>query len=103
MKKGDQVIGNRTKVKVVKNKVAPPYKQCIVEITYGKGISKYAELADLGVQFEIFKKSGNWYEYEGNRIANGKEQAKAYLEGHPEVADEVEKKILDCLKKQTDK
>ena len=100
---GSNISGNTVKVKIVKNKVAPPYKQCVVEITYGKGISKYAELADLGVQFEIFKKSGNWYEYEGNRIANGKEQAKAYLEGHPEVADEVEKKILDCLKKQTDK
>ena len=100
---GSNISGNTVKVKVVKNKVAPPYKQCVVEIIYGKGISRYAELADLGVQFEIFKKSGNWFEYEGNRIANGKEQAKAYLEGHPEVADEVEKKILDCLNKQTDK
>ena len=100
---GSNISGNTVKVKIVKNKVAPPYKQAVVEITYGKGISKYAELADLGVQFEILKKSGNWYEYQGNRFANGKEQAKAFLEGHPEVSDEIEKKILDCLSKQTEK
>ena len=94
---GSNISGNTVKVKVVKNKVAPPYKQALVDIIYGKGISKYAELADLGVQFEIFKKTGNWYEYEGNRFANGREQAKVYLEGHPEISDEVEKKIVDCL------
>ena len=60
-------------------------------------------MLDLGVQFEILKKTGNWFEYDGNRIANGKENAKAYLEGHPEVADEIEKKVLDCLAKSNDK
>ena len=99
---GSNISGNTVKVKVVKNKVAPPYKQAMVDIIYGKGISKYGELLDLGVQFELIKKTGNWYEYEGNRFANGKEQGKAYLEGHPEVADELEKKILDCLNKENE-
>ena len=96
---GSNISGNTVKVKIVKNKVAPPYKQAMVDIIYGKGISKYGELADLGVQFELLKKTGNWYEYEGNRFANGREQAKAYLELHPEVAEELEKKIVDCLSK----
>ena len=100
---GSNISGNTVKVKIVKNKVAPPYKQAMVDIIYGKGISKYGELADLGVQYEILKKSGNWYEYDGNRFANGKEQAKVYLEGHPEVSDEIEKKILDCLSKSSEK
>lgn len=100
---GSNISGNTVKVKIVKNKVAPPFKQAMVDIIYGKGISKYGELADLGVQFEILKKTGNWYEYDGNRFANGKEQAKAYLEGHPEISDELEKKILDCLNKENEK
>ena len=100
---GSNISGNTVKIKIVKNKVAPPFKQCLVDIIYGKGISKYGELLDLGVQFEILKKTGNWFEYDGNRIANGKENAKAYLEGHPEVADEIEKKVLDCLAKSNDK
>ena len=99
---GSNISGNTVKVKVVKNKVAPPYKQAMVDIIYGKGISKYGELVDLGVQFELLKKTGNWYEYNGNRFANGKEQAKAYLEGHPEVSEELEKKNLDCLSKQNE-
>lgn len=100
---GSNISGNTVKIKIVKNKVAPPFKQCLVDIIYGKGICKYGELLDLGVQFEILKKTGNWFEYDGNRIANGKENAKAYLEGHPEVADEIEKKVLDCLAKSNDK
>ena len=100
---GSNISGNTVKIKIVKNKVAPPFKQCLVDIIYGKGICKYGELLDLGVQFEILKKTGNWFEYDGNRIANGKENAKAYLEGHPEVADEIEKKVLDCLAKTNDK
>ena len=100
---GSNISGNTVKIKIVKNKVAPPFKQCLVDIIYGKGICKYGELLDLGVQFEILKKTGNWYEYDGNRIANGKENAKAYLEGHPDVADEIEKKVLDCLAKSNDK
>ena len=100
---GSNISGNTVKIKIVKNKVAPPFKQCLVDIIYGKGICKYGELLDLGVQFEILKKTGNWFEYDGNRIANGKENAKAYLEGHPEVADEIEKKVLDCFAKSNDK
>lgn len=100
---GSNISGNTVKIKIVKNKVAPPFKQCLVDIIYGKGICKYGELLDLGVQFEIVKKTGNWYEYEGNRIANGKENAKAYLEGHPDVSDEIEKKVLNCLAKSNDK
>ena len=99
---GTNIQGNTVKIKIVKNKVAPPYKQCMVDIIYGKGISKYGELIDLGVQFELVKKSGNWYEYDGNRIANGKENAKAYLEGHPEISEELEKKILDRLSAQNE-
>ena len=100
---GSNISGNTVKVKIVKNKVAPPFKICQVDIIYGKGISRSSELADLGVQFEILKKTGNWYEYQGNRFANGKEQAKAYLDTHPEIADELEKKIVDCLNKQNNK
>ena len=99
---GSNIQGNTVKIKIVKNKVAPPYKQCMVDIIYGKGISKFGELLDLGVQFEILKKSGNWYEYDGNRIANGRENAKAFLEGHPDISDELEKKIVDRLSAQNE-
>ena len=97
---GSDISGNTVKIKIVKNKVAPPFKQCMVDIIYGKGISRTAELAELGVQFEILKKIGSWFEYEGNRLANGKENFKAYLELHPELADELEKKIVERLNSQ---
>jgi len=100
---GSNISGNTVKIKVVKNKVAPPFKTCTVEIIYGKGISRYGELVDLGTQFELFKKSGNWFEYDGNRIANGRENAKLYLEGHPEIASEIEKKIVDKLNAKSEK
>lgn len=92
------ISGNVVKIKVVKNKVAPPFKQCQIDIIYGKGISKTGELAELGVQFEILKKVGSWFEYEGNRLANGKENFKNYLELHPELTEELEKKIVERLK-----
>ena len=100
---GSAISGNTVKVKIVKNKVAPPFKQCMIDIIYGKGISKYGELADLGVQFEILKKIGSWFEYEGNRLANGRDNFKTYLELHPELAEELEKKIVECLNSQTEK
>ena len=100
---GSNISGNTVKIKVVKNKVAPPFKTCTVEIIYGKGISRYGELVDLGTQFELFKKSGNWFEYDDNRIANGRENAKLYLEGHPEIASEIEKKIVDKLNAKSEK
>ena len=73
------------------------------DIIYGKGISKNSEIAELGVQFEILKKNGSWFEYEGNRLANGKEAFKSYLDLHPELAEELEKKIVEHLKSQEDK
>ena len=96
---GSSISGNTVKVKIVKNKVAPPFKTCMIDIIYGKGISKYGEIADLGVQFEILKRVGSWYEYQGNRLANGREAFKNYLETHPELAQELEKKIVEQLKK----
>lgn len=100
---GTAITGNTVKVKVVKNKVAPPFKQCQVDIVYGKGISKNGEILDLGVQFGFLKKSGNWYEYNGDRFGNGKEAAKGYLEGHPEIAAELEKKIVDKMSSEASK
>lgn len=100
IKNGTNIIGNTVNVKIVKNKVAPPYKNCQVDIIYGKGICRYGELLDLGTQFEILSRAGAWYEYEGQRFANGREAGKLYLEGHPELADEIEKKIVDHMTKQ---
>ena len=94
---GSNITGNTVKVKIVKNKVAPPFKTCLVDIIYGKGICKFGELLDLGVQYEIVSKAGNWYEYNGTRFGNGREAAKLYLEGHPDVASEIEKKVTDKL------
>ena len=95
---GNDITGNTVKVKIVKNKVAPPYKQCVIDIIYGKGISRSGELLDIGVQKEILKRAGAWYEYDGNRFANGKEAAKKYLETHPELMQEIEKKVVEALK-----
>ena len=95
---GNDITGNTVKVKIVKNKVAPPYKSCMVDIIYGKGISKSGEILDVGIQKEILKRAGAWYEYEGNRFANGRENAKTYLETHPELFEELEKKVADSLK-----
>ena len=75
----------------------------MIDIIYGKGISKYGELADLGVQFEILKKIGSWFEYEGNRLANGRDNFKNYLEFHPELTEELEKKIVERLNSQGEK
>lgn len=100
IKNGSVIVGNSVNVKIVKNKVAPPYKSCQIDVIYGKGISRFGELLDLGVQFEILKRAGAWYEYNGDRFANGREAGKLYLEGHPELADELEKKITDYMSKQ---
>ena len=100
---GSDVKGNVVKVRIVKNKVAPPFKTCLFDILYGKGISRSGELADLGAQTGVLKKIGSWYEYEGNRLANGRESFKAYIDTHPEFADEIEKKIVECLNKQEEK
>ena len=99
LKDGSNIYGNTVNVKIVKNKVAPPFKTCQIDIIYGKGISKTGELLDLGTQFEILKRAGAWYEYDGTRFANGRENGKIYLESHPEMAEEIRKKIEEAMTK----
>ncbi len=93
IKKGDEVIGSRTKVKVVKNKLAPPYKEAEFDILYGKGISKTGELVDLGVYYKIIEKTGTWYSYKGQRMGQGRDSAIKYFSENPDVAKEVEEAI----------
>ncbi len=93
IKKGDEVLGSETRVKVVKNKVAPPFKQATFEILYGEGISREGEIIDLGVQQGIVDKSGAWYSYKGDRIGQGKDNARGFLKEHPEIAGEIETQI----------
>ncbi len=93
IKKGDEVVGNETKVKVVKNKVAPPFKQAMFDILYGEGISREGEIIDLGAQQGVIEKSGAWYSYGGNRIGQGKDNVRNFLKENPELASEIEAKI----------
>ena len=93
LKEGENVIGNRTRVKVVKNKVAPPFKVAEFDIMYGKGISREGDILDLAAEREIVAKSGAWYEYDGTKLGQGREQAKQYLRENPKVANELEQKI----------
>ncbi|MGH6855099.1 MAG: recombinase RecA, partial [Aestuariivirga sp.] len=93
IKKGEEVIGNETRVKVVKNKVAPPFKQVEFDIMYGEGISKMGELVDLGVTAGVVEKSGSWYSYNGDRIGQGRENAKAFLKQNANVANAIEAAI----------
>ena len=93
IKDRDEVVGNQTRVKVVKNKVAPPFRQVEFDIMYGEGISKMGELIDLGVKAEVVEKSGSWYSYDSTRIGQGRENAKTYLTENPEMAEEIERKI----------
>ncbi len=95
IKDGEQVIGNRTRVKVVKNKVAPPFKEVEFDIMYGVGISKEGDLLDLAAQENIVEKSGAWFGFEGERIGQGREQAKAFLKEHPETLQKIEGKVLE--------
>ncbi|NCC81610.1 MAG: recombinase RecA [Clostridia bacterium] len=94
LKQGDEMIGNRTRVKVVKNKVAPPFKQAEFDIMYGKGISREGSIVDLAATMGIIKKSGAWYSYNDEKIGQGRENAKGYLTEHPELMEEVEKLIM---------
>ncbi|MEP3245424.1 MAG: recombinase RecA [Sneathiella sp.] len=94
IKNKDEVVGNQTRVKVVKNKVAPPFKVIEFDIMYGEGISKTGEILDLGVKAEVVEKSGSWYSYDSQRIGQGREQAKNFLKENPEMAADIEKKIL---------
>lgn len=93
IKQGDSVIGNKTTVKVVKNKVAPPFKTAVVEIMYGEGVSRVSEIIDLGVEAGILEKSGSWYSYNGNKLGQGKETVKALLKENVELKDELEQKV----------
>ena len=93
IKKGDEVIGSETRVKVIKNKVAPPFRQAEFEIVYGEGISRLGEIIELGSNLKFIEKAGAWYSYNGEKIGQGKENAKEYLREHPEIAKEVEAKI----------
>ena len=93
IKKGDEVIGNQTRVKVVKNKVSPPFKQAEFEILYGEGISRLGEVIDLGVMHDIVNKAGSWYSYGDDRIGQGKENVREFLKAHPDMANEIEAKI----------
>jgi recombination protein RecA len=95
LKQGQDVIGNRTRVKVVKNKVAPPFKETEFDIMYGQGISREGDLVDLGVDCEVVEKSGSWFSYGDNRIGQGRENAKTFLVEHPEIATEIESKVLE--------
>jgi len=95
IKDRDEVVGNQTRVKVVKNKVAPPFRQVEFDIMYGEGISKNGELLDLGVTAGVIEKSGAWFSYSGERIGQGRENAKNFLKQHPEMAQEIERKIRE--------
>ncbi len=97
VKKGDEIIGNETRVKVVKNKLAPPFRKAEFEILYGEGISREGELIELGVREGFVDKAGAWYSYQGERIGQGKDNVRAYLKEHPEMAAEIERQLRDKL------
>jgi recombination protein RecA len=97
IKKGDEVIGNETRVKVVKNKVAPPFKEALFDILYGEGISREGEIIDLGVQHKLVEKAGAWYAYNGEKIGQGKDNAREYLRNNPDIAFEIENKVRGAL------
>jgi recombination protein RecA len=93
IKEGQDIIGNRTKVKVVKNKIAPPFREVEFDIIYGRGISREGDLLDLGVDSNLIEKSGTWYSYNGERLGQGRENAKNFLRDHPELISDIEVKI----------
>lgn len=101
IKEGGNVIGNKTRVKVVKNKVAPPFREAFFDIMYGQGISKWGELVDLAVQMDIVQKSGSWFSMGDERIGQGKDSVKTYLQENPEIAEQVEQKVRENLLKAT--
>jgi recombination protein RecA len=102
IKDGDNVLGNRTKVKVVKNKVAPPFKIAEFDIMYGEGISKTGEILDLAVEFEIIKKAGSWFSYGETKLGQGRDAVKSLIKDNPELADELEVKIKARIKELAD-
>ena len=101
IKDGDQVIGNQVRVKIVKNKVAPPFRKAEFEITFGEGISKIGEIVDLGVQYGIIQKSGSWFSYNGTKLAQGRDATKAMIKDNPELAEKLEGLIKNAITEQT--
>ena len=99
LKDGDQVVGNLVRVKVVKNKVAPPFRKTEFEILFGEGISKVGEILDLGVEYGIIQKSGSWFSYQGSKLAQGRDATKALLKDNPELCDELEAQIMQVIEK----
>ena len=99
IKDGEEVIGNQTKVKIVKNKVAPPFRRAEFDIMFGEGISKVGEIIDLGVEYNIIKKSGSWFSYGDTKLAQGRDATKKLIADNPELAEELEAKIMEALKK----
>jgi len=97
IKRGDEVIGNETRVKVVKNKVAPPFKEAHFDILYGEGVSREGEVVELGVQHKLVEKSGAWYSYKGEKIGQGKDNAREFLRSNPDIAIEIENKVREVL------
>jgi len=97
LKRGDEVIGNETRVKVVKNKMAPPFRQVVFEILYGEGISRLGEIIEMGVEHKIINKSGAWYSYGDDRIGQGKDNVRQFLKEHPEMAAEIERKVREVV------
>ncbi|WRR93075.1 recombinase RecA [Sinanaerobacter sp. ZZT-01] len=102
IKSGDQILGNRTRVKIVKNKVAPPFKLAEFDIMYGQGISRQGDLLDCAVEAKIVEKAGAWYSFDGNRIGQGRENVKNYLVEHAEIMDELERRLKETLKPEAD-
>jgi recombination protein RecA len=98
VKEGDEVTGNETRVKVVKNKVAPPFRQAEFQILYGKGINKTGELLDIGSDYKIVEKAGAWYSYEGEKIGQGKTNSGEFLKQNPKIMKEIEKRIYQAIK-----
>ncbi len=97
IKEGDQVVGNRVRVKVVKNKVAPPFRQCEFDIYYGRGISREGEILDLGTELNLIQKSGSWFSYQGDKLGQGREAVIQLLRDNPELTDELERKIVERI------
>ena len=97
IKEGSEIVGNKTRVKIVKNKVAPPFKECEVDIIYGKGISREGSLLDVAVNYDIVAKSGSWFSYNGQRIGQGRETVKTYLRENPEIMAEIDEKVREAV------
>jgi recombination protein RecA len=102
IKDGDEALGNRTKVKIVKNKMAPPFKKAEFDIVYGEGISRVGEVIDLAVEYDIIKKSGSWFSYGESKLAQGREAVKNLLTDNVELCDEIEAKIREALQNVQD-